>query len=151
MDYGQSADINWKESQKYTRGIYCIRSNLMSKQSAFHPNNTYFALKKYSLVQAFLANALPSGLTLFPPAMGGISLNMSVTWQQPVGIGLSMALGSEVIECLLFIDLQRAYLRYFFFSCIQANSAFKRMKFPTELVPFWLSTTLKSTPKINSF
>ena len=33
-----SADINWKESQKYTRGIYCIKSNLMSKILAFYPN-----------------------------------------------------------------------------------------------------------------
>ena len=29
-------------------------------------------------------------LTLFLPAMGGISPHMSVTWQQPVGIGLSL-------------------------------------------------------------
>ena len=147
MDYGQSADINWKESQKHTRGIYCIRSNLMSKQSAFHPNNTYFALKKYSLVQAFLANALPSGLTLFPPAMGGISLNMSVTWQQPVGIGLSMALGSEVIECLLFIDLQRAYLRSFFSHAFKQTQPLKEWNSQRSLFLFDYPPHLKVLQK----
>ena len=45
-------------------------------------------------------------LTLLLPAMGGISLYMSVTWQQPVGIGLKVwtVKTVQVIWCVNWVS-----------------------------------------------